>query len=216
MAEQIVFGMTYEDKRTHRSGVLISYSDKYKTYLMESSDGKSFNVTSSQFKVNWRLVETAEVKEEVKPEVKTVKVEPAKVKSGTTYKGPTEEQKKELNDLYTEAVKLGQKFIESFDNDALALKLVPAKNTFKIRIDKHIVLDVQIMVKKSRFRLWMYEEDFMDFINDDCKAYALNIKQYPYEGRCFTAEFDIKRLEDVLEYLRNVVIVNLAEIKGGK
>ena len=93
---------------------------------------------------------------------------------------------------------------------------MPAKNTFKIRIDKHIVLDVQIMVKKSRFRLWMYEEDFMDFINDDCKAYALSVKQYPYEGRCFTAEFDIKRLDDVLEYLRNVVIVNLAEIKGGK
>ena len=211
MAEQIVFGKTYEDKRTHRSGVLISYSEKYKTYLMESSDGKSFNVTSSQFKVNWRLVEKAEVQEEVKPEI-----EPAKVKSGTTYKGPTDEQKKELNDLYTEAVMLGQKFIDSFENDTLALKLVPLKNTFKIRAGRDIILDVQIMVKFSKFRLWMYEDDFMQFINNDCKKYSLNVKQYPYEGRCFTAEFDIKHLGEILENLRETVINNIVTTNGGK
>lgn len=215
MAEQIVFGMTYEDKRTHRSGVLISYSDKYKTYLMESSDGKSFNVTSSQFKVNWRLVETAEVKEEVKPEVETVKVEPAKVKSGTTYKGPTEEQKKELNDLYTEAVKLGQKFIESFDNDALALKLVPDKNMFRVRINYNIISDIYVMTKFKKVRVWLTEEDCNSFLSS-CSIKPMSAKQYPYTGRCYALEFGLTDLNVVLEDLRPIVVDNLVRIKGGK
>lgn len=215
MAEQIVFGMTYEDKRTHRSGVLISYSDKYKTYLMESSDGKSFNVTSSQFKVNWRLVETAEVKEEVKPEVETVKVEPAKVKSGTTYKGPTEEQKKELNDLYTEAVKLGQKFIESFDNDALALKISPEKNMFKLRIGRDIITSIYILVKFRKIRIWLNEQDCKSLLAS-CSVKPISTKQYPYEGRCYAMEYHYEELDNVLEDIRVIVLDNLCRIKGGK
>lgn len=215
MAEQIVFGMTYEDKRTHRSGVLISYSDKYKTYLMESSDGKSFNVTSSQFKVNWRLVETAEVKEEVKPEVETVKVEPAKVKSGTTYKGPTEEQKKELDNVFAEAVLLGQKFISSFENDALALKIVPTKNMFRLRIGYNIVTDIYILVKFHKIRVWFNETDCNSFLSS-CSIKPISTKQYPYTGRCYAVEFDVADLSTVLEDLRVIVLDNLVKLKGGK
>ena len=206
----VVFGKTYEDKRTHRSGVLISYSDKYKTYLMESSDGKSFNVTSSQFKVNWRLIESAEVKEEVKP-----KIEPAKVKSGTTYKGPTEEQKKELDNTFAEAVLLGQKFISSFENDALALKVVPTKNMFRLRIGYNIVTDIYIMVKFHKIRVWFNEIDCNSFLASS-SIKPISTKQYPYSGRCYAVEFDVADLNAVLEDLRVIVLDNLVKLKGGK
>lgn len=209
MTEQIVFNKTYEDRRTHRSGKLLEYNEKYKTYLLESSDGKTFNVTSSQFKINWRLIEEAEVQTEIKPEV-----EPAEVKTGTTYEGPTEEKKKELNDIYTDAVLVGSDYINSFENDAIALKLVPAKNTYKIRIGKNLIIDVQVMVKFEQFRLWLYETDFNSFMAS-CSIKPKSTKKYPYDGRCYTAEYDIVDLQQVLEDLRPVVLDNLVSIEGG-
>lgn len=209
MTEQIVFNKTYEDRRTHRSGKLLEYNEKYKTYLLESSDGKTFNVTSSQFKINWRLIEEAEVQTEVKPEV-----EPAEVKTGTTYTGPTEEKKKELNDVYTDAVLIGSKFIDSFMNDAVAIKLVPRKNMFRVRVDRHIVFDVQVMVKYNKFRLWLFEEDFNAQITNSSKQ-SLSTKQYPYSGNAYTIEYNLIDLADVLEELRTVVLDHLVRIKGG-
>lgn len=204
-----MFNRMYEDRRTHRSGKLLEYNEKYKTYLLESSDGKTFNVTSSQFKINWRIIEQAEVQEEIKPEVK-----PAKVKKDSTYKGVSDEKQKELDSTYTGAVMMCSDYIKSFENDAVAVKLAPKKNMFRVRIDKHIIFDVQILVKSGKYRLWLYEKDFNALINT-CSVQPLSTKQYPYERNAYTMEFEISSLQTILEDMRTVVLDHLVEIKGG-
>lgn len=204
MTEQTMFGNVYEDKRTHRSGKLIEYNEKYKTYLLESSDGKTFNVTSSQFKVNWRMIEEAEVQEEVKPEV-----EPAKVKSKSTYKGPSEEKKKELNSAYTDAVLVAQQFVDGFNND-VAIKIVPAKNLFKLRIGRNIITSIYVLSKVDTLRVWLSERDFNTFVSA-CSIQPRCTKKYPYTGRCFTVEYSVKDLPTVLEDLKTILLDHLVD-----
>ena len=49
-----IIGQMYEDRKTKKVGVLESRETKYKTLMMRDADGKSFNITYSTFKSNWR------------------------------------------------------------------------------------------------------------------------------------------------------------------
>lgn len=70
MSEIGVIGQMYEDRRTKKRGKLVERDDKYKTLLMESEDGKSFNVSYGGFKSNWRSCdEPVETMEEALQEV---------------------------------------------------------------------------------------------------------------------------------------------------
>ena len=83
MSEIGEIGVIYEDRRTKKKGKLVERDDKYKTLLMEASDGKSFNITFGGFKSNWRKVDEPEqtleeaMKDEL-PEEKPVAKEPKK------------------------------------------------------------------------------------------------------------------------------------------
>ena len=50
MSEIGVIGQIYEDRRTKKKGKLIERDEKYKTLLLETSEGKSFNVSYGGFK----------------------------------------------------------------------------------------------------------------------------------------------------------------------
>lgn len=198
----------YEDRRTHRNGKLLEYNEKYKTYLLESSDGKSFNVTSSQFKNNWRMIEQEEVKEQIKPEVEQAEIKPAR------YKGKSEEEKKELNDLFSSSTIYINEYVQGFKNPHIQMNIRQpiSKNTLRVRIDHWIVFDVQVMVKSKKCRIWLGEYAFN---STSWTVKPLAMKQYPGTNKNYTVEFSLEDLPTVLDDLKPAVLDKLAEIVGG-
>ena len=205
----IVFGKIYEDRRTHRSGKLLEYNEKYKTYLLESSDGKSFNVTSAQLKSNWRMIEADEVKEPVKPEVEKVVVKT--VKRDTTK---MKEQSKELNELFSSSTIYINEYVQSFQNTnvQMSIRKPISKNTIRVRINRFVAFDVQIMVKCRQFRVWMSEYAFN---KASWSKKPLAMKQYPGSNKNYIVEFGLEDLPQVLDDLRPVVLDKLVEVMGG-
>lgn len=49
-----IIGQMYEDRKSHKIGVLESRNSKYKTLMMRAEDGSSFNITFATFRSNWR------------------------------------------------------------------------------------------------------------------------------------------------------------------
>ena len=200
------FGQTYEDRRTHRSGKLLEFNEKFKTYLLESSDGKTFNITSAQFKNNWRMIEQEEVQEIVEPEVEEVETrEP-------TYTGPTEEQKKELDDFLANALLLGSNYADSFDNEVVTAKVEPNKRIFRIKVKSTVVFDMTILLHKHLCRVWLdeYDNKRISWTNK-----PISVKKYPDIRRCYASEFEANKLPEVLEDLKPIVIDKMVEIEGG-
>lgn len=92
MSEVGTIGQIYEDRRTKKRGKLLERDEKYKTLLMESDDGKSFNITYGGFKSNWRKIDEEVPTIEQAMEEVEVPEEPVKVE-----KPKKESVKKEVN-----------------------------------------------------------------------------------------------------------------------
>lgn len=56
-----IIGQMYEERKSKKVGVLESREEKYKTLMMRDKDGKSFNITYSTFRSNWRKYSGKEV-----------------------------------------------------------------------------------------------------------------------------------------------------------
>lgn len=65
-----ILGQKYEDRKTGKCGVLVARDEKYKTLMFEGDDGRTFSISNSSFRSNWR-----KVKEEV------VETEPVETES---------------------------------------------------------------------------------------------------------------------------------------
>lgn len=108
-----IIGQMYEDRKSKKRGVLESREPKYKTLMLRDADGKSFNITYSTFKSNWRkydgseVVQTSAQVEETKTEEKKV-AEKAKKEIAT----PSEKSMKFTTEEKVKAVRATVKFIE--------------------------------------------------------------------------------------------------------
>ena len=108
-----IIGQMYEDRKSKKRGVLESRESKYKTLMLRDDEGKSFNITYSTFKSNWRkyageeVVQTSTQVEETKTEEKKV-VEKAKKAVAT----PSEKSMKFTTEEKIQAVRATEKFIE--------------------------------------------------------------------------------------------------------
>jgi len=127
MSEIGTIGQIYEDRRTKKRGKLIERDNKFKTLLMESEDGKSFNITFSGFKSNWRKVDEPEqtveeaMQEEVPEEQITVKT-PVRlpVKKNVVKKKSTKKVKSDsVNQAFEEAIKVLVDYVDTFNSDKL-------------------------------------------------------------------------------------------------
>lgn len=80
-----IIGQMYEDRKSKKVGVLESRESKYKTLMLRDVDGKSFNITYSTFKSNWRKyqgeeqIQTSTQVEEKKAESEKQKEEDKKI-----------------------------------------------------------------------------------------------------------------------------------------
>jgi len=156
MSEIGVIGQIYEDRRTHKKGKLLERDEKYKTLLMESDDGKSFNITYGGFKSNWRKIdEPATTVEEALQEVEVpaevadvISVEPKKKKSSNNKK------KKSASDVrpeLEEATKTLVTYVDSFSSPRLSLLPNFEKKLIAIRLDKRKVVEIIFNPRKLGF-----------------------------------------------------------------
>lgn len=56
-----VIGQKYEDRKSGKTGTLESRDSKYKTMMFVADDGKSFSISNSTFRSNWRKVKVNEI-----------------------------------------------------------------------------------------------------------------------------------------------------------
>ena len=202
MSVEVIFGQRYADRRTHRTGMLLSYDDKYKTYLLESQDGKTFNITSSQFNKNWE--QTDEV-----VEVEPIEAEPVKV-GKKRYSGPSEEQKDELNKVLETFFLVGKEYVDEFQNEIITIKPEPYKRRFLMKVRHHTVFVMDCLLRQKNCRAWLreYVSDLMSWT-----VKPISIKRYAGTNMNTAVEFPLENLKDVLDDLKAIVIQDMTEME---
>lgn len=199
------FGHTFQDRRTKRLGKLLEYDEKFRTYLLESPDGKTFNITSSQFKLNWEEVADTVKEELVKPEVEKAKV------SKKRYSGKSEEEKEQLNKVLETFFLVALDYSKQFEEIEI-LYIVPQikKRRFLIKIRHHTIFVVDMLLRRSVIRVWMkeHQSDIMSWT-----AKPLCLKQYPdyYTTLPMAIEFTLNDLQTVLDDLKPLLLNELTE-----
>ena len=182
------FGKTYEDKRTHRQGKLLEYNEKFKTYLLESSNGQTFNVSSSQFNINWieiaepRVVNREQANESIK------------------------EKSKELNQKFVDLVLIASKFVDKFNNHDVTVKAIHDKYRLKFFIRTHVVFDMDIRLRNGFCRVWLnaVDNDAMTWT-----ATPLSVKYYENSCRNYITEFELDQFDTVLNDLSILIVDRL-------
>jgi len=161
MSDIGIIGATYEDRRTKKKGKLIERDEKYKTLLMESSDGKSFNITFGSFKSNWRKVDEPEqtVEEAMTEEVpeEQIKGTSEKAKSAEKPKKKTEKKQVEVNidpddeksTFLGEVLEKIMKFAEEFDD--ISVSPSPVKFTVAAKMNRKKLFEVYAKHKVRRY-----------------------------------------------------------------
>lgn len=148
-----VIGQMYEDRKTGKVGVLESREVKYKTLLMRDKEGKTFNITYSTFRSNWRkyqgeeVVQTSTQVEEQKVVAEKKKASDKKaVKTETTeIKLTTEEKVKRLRAL-------SDTVSSAIVDKGLELKVDrSAKGAINIRYKKNTVIQIWDVYKLGKY-----------------------------------------------------------------
>lgn len=148
-----IIGQMYEERKTGKVGVLESREVKYKTLMMRDKDGKTFNITFSTFRSNWRkyqgeeVIQTSTQVEEQKvaderkkaSDKKTVKTE------STEIKLTTEEKVKRLRAL-------SDTVSSAIIDKGLELKVDrSAKGAINVRYKKTSVLQIWDVYKLGKY-----------------------------------------------------------------
>lgn len=190
----VEFGKVYEDHRTHRSGKVLEYDEKYKTFLLESSDGNTFNVTSSQFKINWILSDTPDV------DTTTDKIE----------KEAPKKADKGLKEDFVQLILVASNFADSFKSEYVTIKPDARKSKFKLFVGKRVVFDCDLRLSTNSCRVWLddYSNNAVSWTNKPTAT-----KFYPNITRNYITEFSLENYSDVLNDLSVIVIERLQNYK---
>lgn len=108
-----IIGQMYEERKSKRLGVLESREEKYKTLMLRDPEGKSFNITYSTFKSNWRKYQgevVAETSTQVEEKKATKAKEVAEAKATVEKKS---EKPKMTRDEKVKFIKATKKVIEA-------------------------------------------------------------------------------------------------------
>lgn len=143
-------GQEYENRKTHKRGVLISRNEKYKTLQMKGEDDKAFDVVYSTFKSDWRKYQGADAKTAVKSEEKSeeekAEPKPAKEKKEKAEKKPKVD-KQEVIKQRIEAVKSTNKVVEDVLSklNLTSLKTkVKAKGSISVRHNRKSMCEIWV------------------------------------------------------------------------
>ena len=166
MSEIGVIGQIYEDRRTKKRGKLLERDEKFKTLLLESDDGKSFNITFGGFKSNWRKVdEPIQTVEEAMEEVEV----PVEVAEKPTIEVANKIKKKEREiskGFETATIKILE-FDKSFNNPKTNVTAIPKKRDLVFKVSGHRIVILTYLARKDSFRVCVYEKVFLLFKDKD-------------------------------------------------
>lgn len=156
MSEVGIIGQMYEDQRTRKRGKLLERDEKYKTLLMESPEGKSFNITFGGFKSNWREVEPAEVVEPVTEPVKEEVIEEKPVKK--------ERKKQAERDVNPELEDMALKVLDyskTFNDVKVSTNVVPIKRRVTLKVDNRRIFILTHKSRKHNFDVCVHENLYL-------------------------------------------------------
>lgn len=110
-----IIGQMYENRKTKKVGVLESREEKFKTLMMRDKDGKSFNVTYSTFRSEWRKYKGEVVVQTSSQIEETVEAEQKEVESTETAIKTKSEKIKFSSDDKVKAIR----YLENFVTDRI-------------------------------------------------------------------------------------------------
>ena len=166
MSEIGVIGSMYEDRRTKKKGKLLERDNKFKTLLMESEDGKSFNITFGGFKSNWRKIDEPEqtVEEAMEEKIPEEQITVKKPKEKKPVKKSEKKSVKkkvvdaEINEGLENATTSLAEFVQSFENPRLRLRTVLEKKSNALILDDRKQFELVYSRMKNRFSVCMTEK----------------------------------------------------------
>lgn len=214
MSEVGIVGQIYEDRRTKKRGKLVERDEKYKTLLMESDDGKSFNITYGGFKSNWRKVDeeiptVEEALQEVEVPAEIIKndedkivnnVKPVKTEKKTRDQKNVSTEHKSISDFE----EVFNKFVTSFNSEKVSVQI--AKNRKGNKSDFAIImLGMNRFVEfylRARGYFWLIMPEFV-------YARKWSVKLFDQVSKIknkMSCKVSWEELEQFLEDLRPVVV----------
>lgn len=165
-----IIGQNYEDRRTHKAGKLISRDDKYKTLMFESADGKSFNVSYSTFRSNYRKSVVADEFEQAEDNVEVTPIK--SVEQPVQAEVPKEEVKKEKKP----SKKKGSNHITVSSEEMLAIAMdvlqnnilyetvtiveVPAHRALAVKLGVNRVIELYAQARANKYRVCVHSDVF--------------------------------------------------------
>lgn len=195
MSEIGIIGQMYEDRRTKKKGKLLERDEKYKTLLMETPDGKSFNVSFGSFKSNWRSCEEEVIIEE------PVIEEPEEVPEEKPKKKYKEQQ---VKPGYEDATLRLLDYAKSFNDSSVILKAAPAKRRLTIKADNRRMFILTYLTRSDSFSVCVTENFFL-VLKDN--KYVVNGKyNEKWLGMKYSFDLSEDKLDEFLEDARSYII----------
>jgi hypothetical protein len=207
MSEIGKIGAIYEDRRTKKQGKLLERDNKFKTLLMEASDGKSFNITFGSFKSNWRKVDEPE--QTVEEAMQEVELTEEKPKKKAKPKVKDAEGILAYEDIFNS-------YVESLNSDKVSLRFVPAKGKkdsfVVIKIGKSKFIDLYL---RQRGHFWIMMPEFV-YSQTKWKTELINVVNTPKNRREISCSITWEDLNTFLEDIRHSFVEVLsAKVEEG-
>lgn len=148
-----VIGQMYEERKTGKVGVLESREVKYKTLMMRDKDGKTFNITFSTFRSNWRKYQGEEViQTSTQVEEQKVVDEKKKISDKKTVKTESTEIKLTTEEKVKRLRALSDTVSSAIIDKGLELKVDrSAKGAINVRYKKTSVLQIWDVYKLGKY-----------------------------------------------------------------
>ena len=208
-----IIGQMYEERKSGKIGVLESREPKYKTLMMRDKDGKSFNITFSTFRSNWRkyagdeVIQTSTQVEEKREEEKKEKVEATK-----TVKEKTEEVKVSTEDKVKRLRALSTVVEDAIKEKGIDLKVDrSSRGNLNIRYKKTSLIQIWDVIKleKYSFRL---KESVDQYISTQAEREFFEKHSLKVRYRVNTSDFDTM-LSEVLDAAEKWIEIKIQEDK---
>jgi len=207
MSEVGIIGQIYEDRRTKKQGKLLERDEKYKTLLLQSDDGKSFNITFGGFKSNWRKIDEPE--QTVEEAMQEVELTEEKPKKKVKPKVKDAEGILAYEDIFNS-------YVDSLNSDKVSLTFVPAKGKkdsfVVIKIGKNKFIDLYL---RLRGRFWIMMPEFV-YSQTKWSVELINVVNTPKNRREISCSIKWEDLSQFLEDIRHSFVEVLsAKVEEG-
>lgn len=155
-------GQMYENRKTGKFGTLVEINEKYKTLLMESPDGGTFNISFASLKSNWRkakddaVVQTETVESE--PVEQTEPENPDSVNDNIVPIKKARKRSGKTNiELFTDLQAKAVEFLVDVDSPHLSFGSLNNHLGIALKIGRRRVVEMYAKSKTDSYRIFMSE-----------------------------------------------------------